>query len=107
MRLIFRVIGTWLVGLALILLIIDGTKSLAANAIVVTTLGENWTLVHAQSLAFVQEFLAGRMFKPVLEPLLITLLGLPGFAVLGVPGLVLAFMGRSKRSRQFIRQDQV
>lgn len=107
MRLLFRVLGTWLIGLGLILLIIDGTKSLAANALMTTSLGESWIMVHAPSLMAIQSFLGDRMFEPMLVPAFNGLLGLPGFAVLGLPGLVLAFIGRTRRARLFIRQDQI
>ena len=106
MRLVLRILGTWLLGLALILLIIDGTKSLGADTIVTTSLGDTWNLVSAASLAAVKNFIDTRFFGPVLDPLLGVLLSFPGFAVLGVPGILLAFAGRSRRSRRFVKQDQ-
>ena len=107
MRLILRLVGTWVVGVALILLIIDGTKSLAADRLVLTSLEDSWTWVHAASLVAVREFLATRFFGPMLEVAVEALLAFPGWAVLGVPGLVIAWLGRSKRSRMFVRQDQI
>ena len=107
MRLFLRLVGTWLVGVALILMIIDGTKSLGANSLVFTSFGECWNWVHAASLVEVREFLASRFFGPVLELVVNALLGFPGWAVLGVPGLIIAWLGRSKRSRMFVKQDQI
>ena len=46
------------------------------------------------------------LFGPVLNPLISAVLALPGWAVVGVPGLLLAWAGRSRRERQFVRQDQ-
>jgi hypothetical protein len=34
-------------------------------------------------------------------------LSFPGWAVLGVPGIVLAWLGRSKRTRVFVKQNQI
>ena len=96
-----------LIACAVILLIIDGTKSLAASAPVFTPLAETWTLVHAQSLAAVKEFFGTRLFGPVLEAAVNSIVGLPGWAVIGVPGLLLAWAGRSRRTRIFISQDQI
>lgn len=106
MRLILRIVGTWLVALAFILLIIDGTRSLAANDLVITSLGDTWTGLHAASLEQVRAFFSTRFFGPLLDGTLTMLLTFPGWAVLAVPGAVLAWLGRSKRSRVFVRQDQ-
>jgi hypothetical protein len=106
MRLLFRLIGTWLLGIALILLIMDGTRSLAANEIIMTSLADTWTYVHAQSLDEVRVFLATRFFGPVIEPAVSAILTLPGWLVLAVPGALLAAIGRTRRARVFVRQDQ-
>jgi hypothetical protein len=107
MRLFFRIVGTWLLGMALILLIIDGTRSLAANTLVMTSLGETWTAIHAQSLEEVRLFLATRFFGPLLEGVVGALVALPGWVVLGVPGAFIAWLGRTRRSRMFVKQDQI
>ncbi len=107
MRLIFRLVGTWLLGLALILAIIDGTKSLAANALVTTSLGETWGALHAPSLAATRDFVTSRFFSSVLEPIVAVLLATPAFLILAVPGIMLAVAGRSRRMRVFVRQDQI
>ena len=107
MRLLFRLVGTWLLGIALILLIIDGTRSLAASALVMTSLGDTWMSLHAQSLADTRAFLSTRFFGPVLESAVTALLSLPGWIVLGVPGAFIAWLGRTRRARVFIRQDQL
>ena len=106
MRLLFRLTGTWLLALALILLIVDGTKSLGANALVWTPLGELWLQLHAPSLEGFRSFIQSRFFDVVLLPAADFILGLPAWAVFGVPGIILAVMGRSRRSRLFVHQDQ-
>src|SRR5690606_2823586 len=107
MRLILRLLGTWLVGIALILLIIDGTKSLGANDVIMTSLGETWTMLHAESLERFRQFLATRFFGPLLEVVVSTVLTFPAWLVLGVPGIFIAWLGRSRRVRVFVRQDQL
>ena len=107
MRLFLRLLGTWLLGVALILLIIDGTRSLGANQLMLTSLAADWTWVHADSLAAVREFVAGRFFGLVLEPVTEAILAFPGWAVLAVPGALIAWMGRSRRTRLFVRHDQI
>jgi hypothetical protein len=106
MRLILRIAGTWLLGLSLILLIIDGTRSLANSALVFTSFGDNWASIHAASLEAVRGFIATRFFGPLIDPVLNVIFAAPGFLVLAIPGVVLAVMGRSRRVRMFVRQDQ-
>jgi hypothetical protein len=106
MRLLLRLLGTWLLGMALILVIIDGTRSLAANALVMTPLADTWTMLQAQSLIDLRAFLASRFFGALLETVVEFILSMPGWLVLGVPGAVLAWMGRTRRSRVFVNQDQ-
>lgn len=107
MRLVLRILGTWLIGLALILLVVDGTKSLAANHIVFTSLSQAWMQVHADSLAAVRAFFDSRFFADLLDTALNSLLTYPAFAVIGIPGVVLALLGRRKRSERFLRQEQI
>lgn len=107
MRLILRVLGTWLIGLALVLLVIDGTKSLGANMLVFTSLADLWTQVHAPSLDGVRAFFDSRFFADLLDAALATLLGYPAFAVFGVPGILLALLGRKPYRERFLRQDQI
>ena len=107
MRLIVRALGTWLIGLALVLLVIDGTKSLGANGLVLTSLADLWTGLHAESLAGVAGFVQSRLLGDLLAAGLAALLRYPAFAVFGVPGVVLALLGRAKQRDRFLRQDQI
>jgi len=107
MRLVLRIIGTWLIGLAVVLLVVDGTKSLAANAIVLTSFSDAWLQVHAASLDGVRDFFDSRFFADLLDQAFNALLGYPAFAVIGVPGIVLALLGRRPRRERFLRQEQI
>ncbi|KKB77828.1 hypothetical protein VW35_14345 [Devosia soli] len=107
MRIALRIIGTWLIGLALVLLVIDGTKSLAANEIVMTSLGDIWMQIHAQSLEGMRAFLDSRFFASLLDTVLNALLTYPAFAVIGVPGIVLAILGRRTRRERFLRTEEI
>lgn len=107
MRLILRILGTWLLGVALILLIIDGTRSLGANTIIFTSFGDAWTWLNVDSLTATREFFTTRFFGPVLEPTVAAILTFPSWAVLAVPGVILAWMGRSRRTRMFVQHDQI
>jgi hypothetical protein len=107
MRLILRILGTWLLGVALILLIIDGIRSLGADALLFTPFGDAWTSVNAESLAWVRDFISTRFFGAVLDPTVNAILTFPSWAVLAVPGVLLAWMGRSRRTRMYVQHDQI
>lgn len=100
-------LGTWLLGMALILLIIDGTRSLGESRFVLTSFAQNWSWLHADSLAATREFVAGRFFGLVLEPVTEFIFACPGWPVLAVPGALLAWAGRSRKTRLFVRHDQI
>jgi hypothetical protein len=107
MRLVLRIVGTWLLGLALILLVIDGTKSLGANGLVLTSFAQAWTGLHEPSLAGVQSFFRSRFFAELLDGVLDALLSYPAFVVVGVPGIILVLLGRRPRRERYVSQDQI
>ena len=107
MRLILRIAGTWLIGLALVLLVVDGTKSLGANMLVFTSLADLWTSVHPPSLAAAEGFFESRFFAQLLDAALKAVLDYPAFAVFGVLGILLALLGRAPRRERFLRADQI
>ncbi len=107
MRLVFRLLGTWLIGLSLVFLVVDGTRSLAGNALVFTSFGQAWSQLHAGSLDSVTSFFDSRFFADLLDTMLQALLTYPAFAVLAVPGILLALAGRRPRHERFLRQEQI
>jgi len=98
MRFLLRLAGTWMLGMALVLLIMDGTKSMAANALLITSMGDDWAMVHAASLSGFQQMISASPAKFIWGPLIQPVLSWPGWAVLGVPGIILAFLGRSRKN---------
>ena len=107
MRLVLRILGTWLLGLALILLVIDGTRSLGANALVLASLADTWGSLHEDSIAAVKAFLDTRFFADQLRMAFDALLTYPAFAVVGVPGIVMALLGQRPRRERYLKGDQV
>jgi hypothetical protein len=99
--------GTWLIGLALVLLVVDGTRSLAANEVVLASFGEAWSQVHKPSMDAVSAFFESRFFADLLGVVMQAILTYPAFAVLGVPGIVLALSGRRPQRERFLRQEEI
>ena len=96
MRFVVRLLGTWLLGLALILLIVDGTKSLGASALMLTSVGDMWSLIHLSSLQGFEQFVSQGAVSVLWSVAVLPVLSWPGWAICGVPGLVFAYLGRSR-----------
>lgn len=107
MKFLFRFLATWLVGVALVLFIVDGTRMLSANAFVYTPLAETWAGLHAPSLAGFEELVSSRLHPNVWRSILEPFLALPGWAVFGVPGLILTMAGSKRAPRRYSRFEQL
>ncbi len=101
LRFLSRFLGIWLVAGALVAGVVDGAKSIAASALVLTPLGESWT-----GLA---TFAGGAApGEPAAAPwpvdtLLAWALSAPTLAVLAVAGVLLLVAGRRRRSAYLSR----
>ncbi len=98
-----RFIGLWMIAGALVALVVDGTKTIAAETLTVTPLGQTWysispsTLIAAQS--FVQEKVETYIGHWLWDPLIVWILLLPTWLVLGLLGAWLVYIGRKRRLR--------
>lgn len=99
MRFVLRLLGTWLLGVALILIIIDGTKSLAVDGLVLSSLSDAWSMLHEESLENAGQWSTNNGFGAIWGMLSGTILAWPGFLVTGIPGVIFAFAGRSRNSQ--------
>ena len=56
---IARFIGLWMIAGALVALVIDGTKTIAASTLTVTPLGQSWYSISPSTLMSAQSFVQG------------------------------------------------
>ena len=102
-RFISRFVGLWLIAGALVALVIDGAKSIAASAVTFTRVGMAWLEYSPATLAGVQAFIEkdveSHVGHWVWDPLVQAILWLPVFAALGLLGGILALAGRKRRRR--------
>lgn len=101
LRFINRLIGILLLSMALILLVLDGSKTIAASDIVLTPMGEIWFDIDNGSLNLVQAVIQRRVHPVLWDPIILWILGLPGWVVLGAPGLLLTILARPKSKKSF------
>jgi len=96
-RFFFRFLGLLLLAAAFILVIYDGTKSIAANHFYFTTVRTAWELVNAGSLAAVRPLISPYAGGVLWDPGMGALLSAPAWSVLGLLGILLMLLGRRKK----------
>ena len=100
LRFLSRFIGFWLIAAALVAAIVDGAKSIAASAVVLTPLAESLAMIGAFSPA---DPAASAPPWPI-DLVLASLLNAPTVAVLAAPGLFFLIAGAKRRRAQFGRE---
>jgi hypothetical protein len=95
-RFVFRFLGLWLLAGAFVALVIDGTRSITAGRFVITPLAEAWFAVHPASIEWLRHMAETDLPAWFWESVLVYVLYAPLWAVLGVLGLILAFLGRRR-----------
>lgn len=98
---IARFIGLWMIAGALVALVIDGTKTIAASTLTVTPLGQSWYAISTSTLMSAQSFVQGTVESYIghwlWDPLIVWLLLLPTWLLLGLLGAWLVYVGRKRR----------
>jgi hypothetical protein len=104
LRFIARFLGFWLVAAALVAAIVDGAKSIAASAVVMTPLAETWnTIVALGGWDMPAEELPAGAPWP-LDIALLWLLAAPTVGILATLGVFFMFAG-AKRRRHTIGRE--
>ena len=96
-RFLFRFIGLICLAAAFILVIYDGTKSIAGNRLYITKLGETWNAIHSTSLQLLQPAIERHVAVWLWDPVALSVLTAPTWLVFAVLGAVLMLFGRKKK----------
>lgn len=96
-RFLVRSVGFFCLAGAFLLVIYDGTKSIAGNAIFFTTVRSLWDTVNASSLQTLRPLIEGKFGHFAWDPVFVSFLNTPSWAALGIVGIVLILLGRKKR----------
>jgi len=96
-RFLLRFIGLICLAAGFILLIYDGTKSIAGNKIFLTSVRMLWELINAGSLAKLEPMIRAYAGGLLWDPLMIAILAAPSWSVLGVLGILFLLLGRKKK----------
>ena len=96
-RFLFRTLGLLLLAAAFVLFVYDGTKSIAANALVTTRLSEFWNVIDPSSLQQLEPYIKQHATTWLWDPVMVTILDAPSFAVFGIAGALLILLGRRRK----------
>jgi hypothetical protein len=96
-RFLLRFIGLICLAAAFILVIYDGTKSIAGNGVSLTTVRALWELVNAGSLAKLKPLIEPYAGGMLWDPAMVSILAAPAWGLLGMVGILLILFGRKKK----------
>lgn len=96
-RFLFRIIGVLCLAAAFILVIYDGTKSIAGSKFVFTSVRMLWDIINAGSLARLKPLILPYAHGLLWDPVMLTFLKMPSWSVLGVLGIIFILLGRKKK----------
>ena len=96
-RFLLRFIGLICLAGGFILLIYDGTKSIAGNKLFLTDVQTLWELVNPGSLAKLKPMIEHYAGGFLWDQLMVTFLSAPSWSVLGVLGILFILLGRRRK----------
>jgi hypothetical protein len=98
-RFLFRLMATFALAVAVIMAVLDVTRTIAVSRLVVTPLGDSWRSVSPATLERVQSFIMENTHPLVWNPIMAFILDLPGFLVFGVLAFLLYAIGHRPERR--------
>ncbi|WP_026379350.1 hypothetical protein [Afifella pfennigii] len=103
-RFILRFLAIWLMAAGLVMVVIDGTRSIAESRLLFTPLAETWSNWAATSLAAFQTAIETSPSAWMWGGAARFLLAAPTFAILLVVALLFFWLGRPRRRFQFAHE---
>ncbi len=96
-RFFSRVIGYWLVAIALVAAVVDGSRSIAAAAWSAVPIGQYWYDLSPATLDGAQTAVQRSVGPWLWDPIVMTVIQQPVWAVAAPLGLLLIWLGRKRR----------
>jgi len=95
-RFLLRFIGLCLLATAFVLLVYDGTKSIANHDVIYTKVVDVWAIIDQNSLNSVQGWLKQKVAW-AWDPYLQKVFDLPAWVVVGIIAIITILLGRKKK----------
>lgn len=103
-RALFRLLSMIALAVAVIMAVLDATRSIAAETLVMTPLRDSWESLSAATFEQTRQMITRNLPDVVWDPLMLWLLALPGFAVFAGLALLFALAGHrpARRAGRFV-----
>ena len=98
-RFLFRAAAVTLLAVGVIFAVLDATRTIAADDLVLTPLEESWHAASPDSLAMVHSMVVRELHPLLWDPVLTFVLALPGWLVFAALSLAFYAIGHKPRSR--------
>jgi predicted xylose isomerase-like sugar epimerase len=99
LRFLFRLAAMVALSVAVIMAVLDATRSVAASALVMTPLNSSWLAVSPDTRAAFETFVRAKASPIVWDAGIAWVLAQPGFAVFAVAALLFHAIGYRRRRR--------
>lgn len=96
-RAILRLFSLILLSIAVIMAVLDATRSIAAETLVLTPLGASWSAVSPETLNNLKSAIDGSMPAFVWNEIVTGFLALPGFAIFAGLAVLFALGGYGRK----------
>ena len=98
-RAFFRLLAMFALAVAVIMAVLDATRTVAAKTLVMTPLVVSWDKTFPQQLAQFRAFFEQKISPLAWDPVALALLTLPGFVVFAILAFLLYAIGRRPQRR--------
>ncbi len=98
-RFLFRLLSTVALAIGVVMAVLDATRTVAASAIVVTPLATSWDAFSPGTLDQAEAFVTRMPGAGLWDPVLTSVLALPGWIVFAALSLLFYAIGRKPATR--------
>ena len=95
---VFRILGLFVLALALVFAVLDITRSITASEFVLTPLQDTWKSLSEPSLASAQVFVETWTHAFLWDPIFTTILKLPSWAIFWLVAMILLKIGERRQN---------
>lgn len=95
---VFRIVGLFVLALALVLAVLDITRSITASTIILTPLASSWAAVSPQSLLLARDSVSSWVHPFLWDPVIVFLLKLPSWLIFWFVAMVLMWLGQRREN---------